>query len=42
MDIQVLEFTEHKIEKAIITLKLPSEDEEENEKSKVSKAEIQG
>lgn len=41
MDIKVLQFTEHKIEKAIITLKRPSDDEEENEKSKAAKAEAQ-
>jgi CBS domain containing-hemolysin-like protein len=41
MDVQVLEFMEHKIEKAIITLKLPEEDEEENEKPKLFKSESQ-
>lgn len=41
MDIHVLEFMEHKIEKAIITLKLPEEDEEETEKIKLFKSETQ-
>ena len=42
MDIKVIQFTEHKIEKAIITLKRPVEDEEENEKPKLFKSEVQG
>ena len=42
MDIKVIQFTEHKIEKAIITLKRPVEDEEETEKPKLFKSEVQG
>lgn len=39
MDIEVLEFKEHKIEKAVITLKQPEEEEEEAEKAKLFKTE---
>jgi len=42
MDIQVVEFMEHKIEKAVITLKQPEEEAEEDEKPKLfSKSDAQ-
>lgn len=41
MDIQILEFLDHKIEKAVITLKLPEEEDKDKEKTKVLQSEAQ-
>lgn len=42
MDIEVIEFLDHKIEKAIITMKSKEEEEEDAEKAKSTKTEVQG
>ena len=42
MDIEVIEFLDHKIEKAIITMKSKEEEEEDAEKAKSTKTELQG
>ena len=38
-DIEVTEFKDHKIEKAVVTMKNTDEEEDEAEKSKLSKTE---
>ena len=39
IDVEVLEFKEHKIEKAVVTVKQPEEEEDDAEKPKLFKTE---